>query len=173
MGVDADGKPTTPVYLWADTRSREDVDAIKQEFDAHELWQRTGCFVHSSYWPGKLRWLARTQPDLVKATSTWCSFSGYLLRRFFGAEGTSISMASSTAMMNATTQQWDDLRSKPPALIPISWRRSAMSGNRWRAWRRNMPGDGRPLLRCRGFAGSATVPAPMSDRADLARTGSR
>lgn len=133
MGVDGDGKPTTPVYLWADTRSREDVDAIKHEFDAHELWQRTGCFVHSSYWPGKLRWLARTRPDLVKATSTWCSFSGYLLRRLFGAEGTSISMASSTAMMNATTQQWDDLALKaagvdPDQLAPIRNEREPLAG---------------------------------------------
>jgi gluconokinase len=109
MGVDATGNPTTPVYLWADTRSKEDVDAIKQEFDAHELWQRTGCFVHSSYWTGKLRWLERTQPDLVKRTATWCAFSDYLARELFGAEGTSISMASSTAMMDATTHQWDEL----------------------------------------------------------------
>jgi gluconokinase len=109
MGVDATGNPTTPVYLWADTRSKEDVDAIKQEFDAHELWQRTGCFVHSSYWTGKLRWLERTQPDLVKRTATWCAFSDYMARELFGAEGTSISMASSTAMMNATTHQWDEL----------------------------------------------------------------
>ena len=79
MGVDVAGKPTTPVYLWADTRSKEDVDAIKQEFDAYELWQRTGCFVHSSYWTGKLRWLKRTHPELVRHTANWCAFSDYLL----------------------------------------------------------------------------------------------
>ncbi|HEX3302150.1 MAG TPA: gluconokinase [Thermomicrobiales bacterium] len=133
MGVDADGEPTTPVYLWADTRSREDVDAIKQEFDAHELWQRTGCFVHSSYWPGKLRWLARTQPDLVRTTRTWCSFTGYLLRKLFGADGISVSMASSTAMMNATTHQWDDLAIAasgvdPDRLAPIRHEREPLTG---------------------------------------------
>src|SRR4029079_6885360 len=124
IGVDADGEPTTPVYLWADTRSREDVDAIKQEFDAHELWHRTGCFFHSSYWPGKLRWLARTRPEQAKSTLSWCSFSGYLLRQLFGADGTSISMASSTAMMNATTHHWDELAIRasgvdPERLAPI------------------------------------------------------
>jgi gluconokinase len=133
MGVDASGEPTTPVYLWADTRSREDVDAIKQEFDAHELWQRTGCFVHSSYWPGKLRWLARTQPDVFKRTTTWCAFSDFLQRRLFGAEGTSISMASSTAMMNATTHKWDELAIKaagvdPDRLAPIRSEREPLTG---------------------------------------------
>jgi gluconokinase len=118
MGVDAHGKPTTPVYLWADTRSKRDVDAIKQEFDERELWRRTGCFVHSSYWTGKLRWLKRTQPELVQRTAIWCAFSDYLLREISGAEGTTISMASSTAMMNATTHQWDGLAIEAAGVDP-------------------------------------------------------
>ena len=27
------------------------------------IWQRTGCRLHPSYWPAKLRWLRETAPD--------------------------------------------------------------------------------------------------------------
>jgi gluconokinase len=80
-----------------------------------------------------LRWLKRTQPDLVKRTATWCAFSDYLLRELLGVEGTSISMASSTAMMNATTHQWDELaieaaRVDPMKLAPIRNERVPLGG---------------------------------------------
>lgn len=109
VGLNSIGNPVTPVYLWADTRSREEVDAIKSEFDPHQLWQRTGCFVHSSYWPGKLRWIARTEPEIAEKVIRWCAFSDYVLRRLFNVDGTSVSMASSTAMLNATTLRWDEM----------------------------------------------------------------
>jgi gluconokinase len=109
LGLDRAGQPTTPVYLWADTRSRDDVDAIKREYDSADLWRRTGCFVHSSYWPGKLRWLQRVLPGPYHATARWCGFGEYLVRDLFGHDGVSVSMASSTALLNATGQQWDDM----------------------------------------------------------------
>jgi gluconokinase len=118
MGIDRSGAPTTPVYLWADTRSRVDIDDIKRKFDPDELWRRTGCFVHSSYWAGKLRWLGRTAPEVVEQTTRWCAFSDYLLNTLFGAEGTSISMASSTALMNASTHEWDELAVKAAGVDP-------------------------------------------------------
>ena len=109
FGLNEAGDPATPVYLWADTRSVSYVEAIKQEFNATELWSRTGCFVHSSYWPGKLRWLADTDRARFASVRTWCAFSDYLLRRLLGYTATSVSMASATAMMNVETAQWDPL----------------------------------------------------------------
>jgi gluconokinase len=109
LGLNGRGEPTTPVYLWADTRSRAEVDAIKREFDPAELWRRTGCFVHSSYWPGKLRWLRNSAQGPYRETRQWVAFSDYLLGELFDAEGTTVSMASSTAMLNAASQRWDDM----------------------------------------------------------------
>jgi gluconokinase len=142
MGLDTNDEPTTPVYLWADTRSRDDIDAIKRQYDAGELWRRTGCFVHSSYWTGKLRWLRRTQPGPFRATRRWCGFGDYLVRDLFGVDGTSVSMASSTALLNATSQQWDDMAVAaagvdPDTLPPIIDQTQPLTGlcraaaNRW------------------------------------------
>ena len=118
LGLDQAGVPTTPVYLWADTRSRMDIDAIRLEYDPHDLWRRTGCFLHSSYWTGKLRWLRRIAPDVVAGTARWCAFSDYLIRVLFGADGTSVSMASSTALLNATTQFWDEVAVQASGVDP-------------------------------------------------------
>ena len=60
LGLDERGKPTTPVFYWADTRSAPDAVALRRELDADAVWQRRGCRLHPSYWPAKLRWQHRT-----------------------------------------------------------------------------------------------------------------
>lgn len=49
----------TLVYLWADTRGTEDAALLRSALDEEALRGRTGCHVHASYWPAKLRWFAR------------------------------------------------------------------------------------------------------------------
>ena len=63
LGIDAAGEPLTPIYTWADARGREDAARLRAEFDEHEIQQRTGCMLRASFWPAKLRWLQRTQPE--------------------------------------------------------------------------------------------------------------
>src|SRR4030095_3736381 len=62
LGFDAGGHPITPVYMWADTRSEGEAQLLRAALDDEALHARTGCHLHSSYWPAKLRWLARGRP---------------------------------------------------------------------------------------------------------------
>ena len=106
LGLDGDMTPNTPVFMWADTRSGEDARQLGREhasFDAHRL---TGCRFHSSYWPAKLRWLARTDAETFARTATWVSFADYLGWLLTGELSTSVSMASGTGLMHATTMAW-------------------------------------------------------------------
>src|SRR5690606_40531440 len=64
---DASGKPVTPVLYWADTRSAKQVAALRAELDRREVHARTGCVIHSSYWPAKLRWLCETRPEQFRS----------------------------------------------------------------------------------------------------------
>ena len=66
VGVGGDGRAVTPVYSWADTRSQAQAQALQGEMDEAAYHARTGCVLHTSYWPAKLRWLRETQPDLVR-----------------------------------------------------------------------------------------------------------
>ena len=107
MGIDATGTPTTPVFYWADTRSSSEATALRTELDADAVWQRTGCRLHSSYWPAKLRWLAREQPALVRAVVRWGSFGEHLEGALFGEAATSISMATGTGLFDIERGRWD------------------------------------------------------------------
>src|SRR5216684_6826967 len=100
LGVDAHGEPLTPVYLWLDARSRTEVPLLRQQLDVREVHARVGTVLHWSYWPAKLSWLRRTQPDLFKSVTRWISFGELVLERLTGQTGVSVSMASGTGLLD-------------------------------------------------------------------------
>src|SRR5918996_621840 len=96
MGVDANGRPRTPLLTWADTRAVREANELRAEFNESEIHARTGCRFHPSYWPAKLRWLKTEQPEKFNATHQWLGFGEYLCLRLFGDVAMSVSMASAT-----------------------------------------------------------------------------
>src|SRR5437870_5902983 len=74
LGVDAHGKPLTPVYLWLDARCQGDVSRLRERLDDRKVHARVGCVLHWSYWPAKLTWLRRTQPHVFERVKRWVSF---------------------------------------------------------------------------------------------------
>jgi gluconokinase len=106
MGLSNDKTPTTPVHMWADKRSGEDAISLGQEMDEDRVHTETGCRLHSSYWPAKLRWLQRTNPETWRETSTWVSFADYLSWSIHHELTTSISMASGTGLLHSSSAHW-------------------------------------------------------------------
>jgi gluconokinase len=107
LGVGPDGRATTPLYIWADSRSRDEMAGLKAQLDERAVHGRTGCPLHWSYWPAKLRWLANESPDAVGRTRTWMSFGEYLHLRIFGRTVCSLSMASGTGLLDQNAKTWD------------------------------------------------------------------
>ncbi|OGL08159.1 MAG: hypothetical protein A3I14_18150 [Candidatus Rokubacteria bacterium RIFCSPLOWO2_02_FULL_73_56] len=107
LGFDARGRPATPVYMWADTRSAEDARLLHDALDEPALHARTGCHLHSSYWPAKLRWLARARPGVLRDVARWGSLGEHLALALFGEAATSVSMASGTGLLDQDTLRWD------------------------------------------------------------------
>lgn len=125
LGVDAQHRAITPLYTWADTRSADAVDELRGELDEAALHQRTGCILHTSYFPARLRWLQETQPDLWRRVWRWVSFGEYLFLRFFGEASCSISMASGTGLLDQRTCTWDPavlaaVHLDPTSLSPLA-----------------------------------------------------
>jgi gluconokinase len=125
VGIDADGKPTTKVFGWADTRSRSHVADLRRRFDEGVTHNRTGARFHSSFWPAKLRWLAKESPDIFTATKQWLSFSDYVTFKLSGSMTTSVSMASGTGVLDIRKCTWDSeitrfLKIKKSSLPPIA-----------------------------------------------------
>lgn len=109
VGVDDKGNALTPILLWNDTRSAPQVAALRAEMDADATVQRTGCPLHTSFLPGRLRWLAETDPALFARCHRFLSPGEYLFSRLFGAEKvtTSVSMASASGLFDQTKSAWD------------------------------------------------------------------
>ena len=107
VGVDGDGRAATPVYSWADTRSQAQARALQGELDEKAYHARTGCVLHTSYWPAKMRWLRETQADLFGRVTRWMSFGEYVALRLFGQTSCSLSMASGTGLFDQNAAGWD------------------------------------------------------------------
>lgn len=108
MGLDQSGIPITPVYMWSDKRSSQDADDLERELILDDVHARTGCRLHSSYWPSKIRWLKRTRHQVADAVATWCGLADWLIAPDGSELSTSISMASATGLLNTGSQQWDE-----------------------------------------------------------------
>jgi gluconokinase len=107
IGLDAAGRPVTPIYPWLDSRSRADVATLRQRLDERAVHARVGCVLHWSYWPAKLSWLRRTQPRLFRRVARWVSFGELVVQRLTGATGISVSMASGTGLLDVHACAWD------------------------------------------------------------------
>lgn len=108
LGIDAARQPTTPVLYWADNRSAHDAERLRHDLDEAAIRQRTGCVLHSSYWPAKLSWLARSDPALIERTDLWISAGDFLTLSWMDEVSTSVCMASATGLFNIHTSRWDD-----------------------------------------------------------------
>jgi gluconokinase len=108
LGVDGAGHPTTPILMWADTRSVREVEDLRRAVDESAAHERTGCPFHTSYVPPKLLWLQRERPEAFARTHRWLSPGEYLFLRLFGEARCSVSMASGTGLLNQRTLDWDE-----------------------------------------------------------------
>jgi gluconokinase len=124
MGVDRDGRPVTPVLMWADRRSAHQANALEAELGP-AVHDRVGAAFHSSYWPAKIRWLQETQPVAADRVAQWMGFAEYADLRLCGSSAASIAMASGSGMLDVRTIDWDpelldalnvDRKNLPPLL---------------------------------------------------------
>jgi len=109
LGVDADGNAITPVYTYADTRSAADVDRLRDELNVPIIYDRTGVMQHTSYLPGRIRWLRRTQPELADQIDQYVDVSTYLFSKWFGRRDVkaSLCVSSWSGLLNRHELDWD------------------------------------------------------------------
>ena len=107
IGIDSNGRATTPVFSWADTRAATSASFLKSHFNENQFHRRTGCRFHASYWPAKLHWLRQQQQTIFANTTRWLGFSEYLCQQLFGSTAISVSMASATGLLDQRSCEWD------------------------------------------------------------------
>ena len=103
VAVDRNWNALTPILGWRDTRSTDEADRLARKLDPEAVHARTGAFLHPSFWPAKLAWLAGTEPETFRRTACFVSFADYLR----GEAETSLGMASTSGLLDLATQEWD------------------------------------------------------------------
>jgi gluconokinase len=118
LALDARGKPLTEVLGWRDTRSADAAEWLRRRLSNDAVHARTGAYLHPSFWPAKLAWLAETEPELFRRAERFVSFAEYLR----GEPVTSPSLASGTGLLDLTADAWDeellDTLGLDPARLP-------------------------------------------------------
>lgn len=109
LALDKSGRPLTPILSWRDTRSADAADWLVRRVDAEAVHTRTGCQIHTSYWPAKLAWLAQEEGDVFRSAHRFVSFCDYLYAQLLRQEvPTSIAMATPTGLVDLSTRAWDE-----------------------------------------------------------------
>ncbi|MFN8476005.1 MAG: gluconokinase [Anaerolineae bacterium] len=107
VALDADGRPLSPLILYSDTRNADDAIDMRRRLDERDVHERTGAMLRTSYWPARLAWFRRTQPDVWKQTAQWSTLSTALELRLFGRARMSTSVASWTGLLDRRRLVWD------------------------------------------------------------------
>jgi gluconokinase len=107
LAVDDAGRPLTPLITYADTRNDADAVELRRTLDERTVHQRTGCLLRTSYWPARLAWFRRTQPDIWRAQPRWITIGEYLELRLFGRCRAGCSAASWSGLLDRRRIEWD------------------------------------------------------------------
>jgi len=152
LGVDGQGRPVTSVIPWSDTRSARQVQSLRERLDERAIHARTGCRLHQTYWPARLRWFAEHDARTFRRVRRWMSLPAFLQRRWLGRDAESVSQASGTGMFLHDGSGWgwdselcaacdvtpdqlgaivdlDDQNAEPTAAIARRW--PQLRGARW------------------------------------------
>jgi gluconokinase len=105
--VDADGNALSPMLTWADTRSQQYTEKLKEEQDTRAIYVKTGCPMHPMYPLAKILWFKYERPEIFAHTAMFISIKEYIFYRFFGKYILERSLASGTGIYNIHTLQWD------------------------------------------------------------------
>lgn len=108
IAIDENDRPLTPVITWADNRSEAWAHKIKDEWNGHEIYKRTGTPIHPMSPLSKITWLVKEHPELASKAKKYIGIKEYIFKKFFNEYVVDYSLASSMGMMNLHTLDWDE-----------------------------------------------------------------
>lgn len=106
LGLDAEHRPATPAFNWADTQSSAVANRLRADPSSAALHQATGTPVHTQSVMVKLAWLTAERPDLTSDVGRWCALKDFVLAEFTGELVTEYSIASGTGLQDMHSLSW-------------------------------------------------------------------
>ena len=104
--VDSNGFPLMNMITWADGRSAEIADRVRNSNDAKQLYEATGTPIHAMSPLCKIIWLRENDPDIFQKTFKFISIKEFIWYKLFGTYEVDHSMASGEGLMDIIELQW-------------------------------------------------------------------
>lgn len=122
--LDEHRQPLRPAIIWADQRSKEQVERVYRQLGAERLAAWTGNPLATGFMLASWLWLQDNEPEICRATKTLLLPKDYLRCRLTGEIGSEPSDAASTLLFDPARRAWsapllDALRIDPGLLPPI------------------------------------------------------
>lgn len=107
VGLDARLEPVTDLLTWADSRATDEAHEISWGAAGDRLHRVSGTPVHAMAPLSKLRWFAKNDPGLLKATPHWVGLKDWVVAVLSGQVVTELSCASGTGMADLAERDWN------------------------------------------------------------------
>jgi len=101
------GEPLGPIYTWADSRCRDEAADLRTELSEKKYHARTGCMLRTSFWPAKLRWLAKHQKRIFGRADRWMSPAEWIQQELCDESRCALGMATGTGLFNPSRNAWE------------------------------------------------------------------
>jgi gluconokinase len=107
IAVDKHLNPLTNCITWADNRSAEYVDVLKQGGLGQAIYARTGTPIHPMSPLLKLMWFRDHEPELLRSTYKFIGIKEFVFAKLFGSFVIDHSLASATGLFHLQKLDWD------------------------------------------------------------------
>lgn len=108
MAVDDAGRPLTNMITWADLRSAQYAEALKNSPQGKRIYERTGTPIHAMSPLSKLLWMKSELPQVFQSAARFISIKEFVFWTLFGSYVIDWSIASATGLFDIYTKDWND-----------------------------------------------------------------
>jgi gluconokinase len=108
IAIDEKDQPLTACITWADNRSEAWAHKIRDEWNGHEVYRRTGTPIHPMSPLSKIAWLVNERPEVATKAKKYIGIKEYIFKKFFDQYVVDHSLASAMGMMNLKKLDWDE-----------------------------------------------------------------
>jgi len=107
IAVDENGIPLANMMTWADGRSADIANRIKETAIGEEIYRNTGTPLHAMSPLCKIIWVRENNRDLFDQTHKFISIKEFIWYKLFNEFKVDFSIASATGLFNILTNVWD------------------------------------------------------------------
>ncbi len=129
---DRSGRPLYPAIIWADQRSREQVERLQKEIGVERLGRWTGNPLATGFMLASWTWLCENRPEIARQVRLLLLPKDALRLRLTGETGSEPSDASSTLLFDPAQRRWSaellEALQIDPRLLPAIGESAAIAG---------------------------------------------